>query len=178
MVIPAVPAPQQQGAAAPKCSKVSQLGPVNTYFKSHFLGMGTQKFKTSGVRPRPKTYAYVTVRRTGHGQLCENMRGMELTTGLEEACLGAQFLSPCVTVVCLCFPRRMQRLFHPDNDLLFSFLLFLNMIRLSTNIKKKSFRIHARHGARPWSYGGLPRCSVLVPVRPGVLVLYLFQCIC
>ena len=32
--------------------------------------MGTREFKTSGVRPRPKTYAYVTVRRTGHGQLC------------------------------------------------------------------------------------------------------------
>ena len=31
--------------------------------------MDTRKFKTSGVRPRPKTYAYVTVRRTGHGQL-------------------------------------------------------------------------------------------------------------
>ena len=70
VVIPAVPAPQQQGAVAPKCSRDSQLGPVNTYFKSHFLGIGTRKFKTSGVRPRPKTYAYVTVRRTGHGQLC------------------------------------------------------------------------------------------------------------
>ena len=70
VVIPAVPASLQQGAVAPKCSKVSQLGPVNTYFKSHFLGMRTRKFKTSGVRPRPKTYGYVTVRCTGHGQLC------------------------------------------------------------------------------------------------------------
>ena len=70
MAIPAVPAPQQQGAVAPKCSKVSQLDPVITYFKSHFLGMGTHKFKTSGVRPRAKTYAYVPVRLTGHGQLC------------------------------------------------------------------------------------------------------------
>ena len=70
VVIPAVPAPLQQGAVAPECGKVSHLGPVNTYFKSHFLGMGTCKFKKSGVRPRPKTYAYVTVRRTDHGQLC------------------------------------------------------------------------------------------------------------
>ena len=70
VVIPAVPASLQQGAVAPKCSKVSQLGPVKIYLKSHFLGMHMRKFKTSGVRARPKTYAYVIVRRKGHGQLC------------------------------------------------------------------------------------------------------------
>ena len=30
------------------------------------------------------------------------MRGMELTPGLEEACLGAQFLSPCVPMFLFC----------------------------------------------------------------------------
>ena len=59
VVIPAVPAPLQQGAVAPECSKVSQLGPVNTYFKSRFKGMGARKFKTSGVRPGTKTYVAV-----------------------------------------------------------------------------------------------------------------------
>ena len=55
------------------CTQVKQSIPARSckyLFKSHFLGMDTRKFETSGVRPRPKTYAYVTVGRTGHGQLC------------------------------------------------------------------------------------------------------------
>ena len=36
-------------------------------------------FKTSGVRLRPKTYAYVTVRHTSHGQLCNLILKKKIT---------------------------------------------------------------------------------------------------
>ena len=127
MVIPAVPALQQQGAVAPKCRTVPQLGPVNTYLKSHFLGMGTRKFKTSGIRPRPKTYAYVTVRRTGHGQLCclqtkqiqpfISFNLLVLTLRLPETCLFLYFVGAyscaCIIPYTFCFKVSVHQQIFP-----------------------------------------------------------------
>ena len=41
--------PLHQGTVAPNCSEVSQLGPGNTYFKCHILGLSTHKIISAGL---------------------------------------------------------------------------------------------------------------------------------
>ena len=67
--------------------------------------MGTRKFKMYGVRPRPKTY--VTVRRTGHGQLCY-LRSMYpiKTVSFEQLftgdCTRLSFMTVLRLMICFC----------------------------------------------------------------------------
>ena len=51
VVLLAMSGPLHQGIVAPNCSEVSQLGPLNTYFKGHFSGMSTRLIIAVRVRP-------------------------------------------------------------------------------------------------------------------------------
>ena len=70
VVLLAMSGPLQQGIVAPNCSKVSQLGPLNTYFMGRFSGMSTRQIIAVRVRPWAKTYGVLAFRRTGLDQLC------------------------------------------------------------------------------------------------------------
>ena len=80
--------------------------------------------------------------------------GMELTPGLEEACLGAQFLSTCVSAVLFVFSPSYAAVSSPQKWFIIIVLIIFQHERIIHQLKIKSFRIYARHGARPWSYGG------------------------
>ena len=54
MVLVDLPGPLHLGGVTPRCRKVSQIGPVNTYFKPHFPGMCTCNSKTSTCVCYPK----------------------------------------------------------------------------------------------------------------------------
>ena len=60
VVLVTLPGPLHLGAVVFRCSKVSQLGPVNTYSMLHFSGMRTHGNDVRAC-PRPKMYMYVTV---------------------------------------------------------------------------------------------------------------------
>ena len=51
VVLLAMPSPLHQGIACANCSEVSQLGPLNTYFKGHFSGMSPRQIIAVRVRP-------------------------------------------------------------------------------------------------------------------------------